>query len=194
MKRQDRSERSCQDSVFSLHRFFAAGSVLLLLLATSVACSSSEPAEERGLFPGVRESSELDGPILATGQLTDSEGNGVPGTVTAVAWPVMEILSNLQTGESANTLTAAWATTDEDGMFTLRIDPKVVMDQHVESNGVVNFDLRAFEGTQVTEDSRFALFAFSRQMSADGSRWLEPGSSADVTAIPIELVLLEREE
>ncbi|MCR6688308.1 hypothetical protein [Cellulomonas sp.] len=91
---------------------------------------------------GVRPSSELTGPVIATGTI-EGAGAGVP--VVADAWPDQETLGRVEIGGFVDVVTIAAALTDADGSFELVADPEALAGRVGATAEIVNIDVTAFD-------------------------------------------------
>lgn len=136
--------------------------VILLVGLTSptltFAASPALPAQAGpplGVDPSVLQA-PTDGPVVATGQLTDSHGQPGSGTVAVMAWPNEAYNRTLRIGSAVPTPTVGWAAAGSDGSFTLRVDASKIGADYVGPEGVVNLEAI---GWTPTSQGRWAFTA-----------------------------------
>lgn len=139
---------------------------VLALVTPGVAQASSE--WQPMLNPGVRLSSDLNGPTLASGQLQDRFGTPSSGWVAAVAWPTSDALRRLEDGDFVHTQTIAQAVVGNDGVFTLRVDDQVPLNEYRDRNGTINIDVLA-DGA-----GGRAIQSMSRRLPQGAGAWVDP--------------------
>ncbi len=126
-------------------RLSAVASAAVLLVAAAQAPSEptdgATPEQAQLLeeyLPEVEPSSELGGPVLASGHVEDA-GAGVP--VIATAWPDPAELGDLKVGDEVDVVTIAKTLTDSDGNYVLVPDPNAVKEAVGTAKKTVNFDV-----------------------------------------------------
>lgn len=158
-----------------------AVSLSVSILVTSVAVgdgSASSPLDADWL-PELRLSDQLQGPIVIKGRV---EG-ATAGTLTLLAWPTSDLLADAKVGDNVKIFPVGKAVVAGDGSFALRVDPAVPMQEVIEVDGIVNFDLM-YQG-----DSGFAVYSFPRRqtMTEAGLAWTSvdgAGDTLEVTLLP----------
>ncbi len=99
-----------------------------------------------GVDPSVLQA-PTDGPVVATGQLTDSYGQPASGTVAVMAWPNETYNRTLRIGSAVPTPTVGWVAAGPDGSFTLRVDASKIRADYVGPDGVVNLEAIGWTST-----------------------------------------------
>jgi hypothetical protein len=134
----------------------------LALPVLTAAASPQQPARAQvplGIDASVLQA-PTNGPVVATGKLTDSQGRGVTGTVAVLAWPNEAFNRTLRVGDRVTTPTVGWAPAGTDGSFSIRVDPTRVGVDYLRPDGTANLD--AVGWTQASQGS----WAFSAQIRA----------------------------
>jgi len=114
----------------------------LALPVLTAAASPQQPARAEvpvGIDASVLQA-PTNGPVVATGKLTDSQGRGVTGTVAVLAWPNEAFNRTLHVGDRVTTPTVGWAPAGTDGSFSIRVDPTRVGVDYLRPDGTVNLD------------------------------------------------------
>ena len=143
----------------------------------------------------------ITGPIVAKGTFRNSANQPARGTVALVVWPGEEASAKIAVGEAVETPTVGWATTSDDGTFQVRVDPKLVPNAYVRSDGMANFEAIAWDssgwgstsfaattdGSSLTEmRAQKVVPAASADLVVSASRALKPSSSGAAAATGVE--------
>lgn len=84
---------------------------------------------------------------MATGQLTNSNGQPVEGTVAVMVWPNETFNRTPRVGSAVLAPTVGWAAAGADGSFALRVDSSQIGAHHVGQDGVVNLEAIGWTST-----------------------------------------------
>ncbi|WP_029288386.1 hypothetical protein [Cellulomonas sp. HZM] len=136
---------------------------------------AADQVEALAKLVDVEPSSDLDGPVLAAGEV-DGADAGVP--VIATAWPDQKTLDSQRPGDEVELVTIAATLTDSDGSFKLVADPGAVAELTGGNERTVNFDVTAANaGDDVAVVSTSAVL--SPEIVADKS--IDDALAGDVT-------------
>jgi hypothetical protein len=167
-----------------LSRALGLVTVAALIATSSVTAIAAAAAPKPvDMLPGIAESDQLTGPILAHGLLMDTRGRPASGQVTVIAWPRQEVMDALRVGDAVKTAPVGKASVAADGRFALRVDPKLPLNEYMSQDGSVSFDLWG-----VTADGS-TLFSFTRKLDAGVKpAWVDPQGLRSSGAIAPETV------
>jgi hypothetical protein len=129
-------------------RRYAVGVVAALVVATMSFVPSTSAAGLRSMAPDDVNPAVLgrsaNGPVLATGAVK-LDGRGAAHTmIAAQAWPARAKLASMKVGDGFYAPTVGWATTNDDGSFSLSVDVSRLTPDFVGENGKINLNLVAW--------------------------------------------------
>lgn len=141
-----------------LRSLVGIATTLPLVFGSALApATSSAPPPEAGAeaVEGLVDSAELDGPVIAEGVLSSTDDTAPEDSLVILyAWPSGEDLSRVEVGETVKTVPLAYARTDADGAFELKLSDvdEALVDQYRNADGDIDFEVMGVDSERVYTD------------------------------------------
>ena len=126
-------------------------------------------------LPDVPLSSTIDGATIASGQLSEADGQafGAGQPVALYGWPSAEVLDAMQIGESVKLTPLAKTVTDGDGSFELRLDDAAIAERLAGGDKLVDLQLQGWSADGLVD------YSFTKRLTGGGTTADADESDAD---------------